>query len=116
MFGQIGIAPGKAGVLIFIEDEVAASTVLVGHEFAEPMGRRVTSHERSREYFERTIVAGPEVDRACDCGRDRQYHAVGHSLVPNQGVVDQETVNPAISVAHGMDVHEAKCQHCGTCH
>ncbi|MNY79378.1 hypothetical protein D3C86_2199870 [compost metagenome] len=68
MFGQIGIPPGKARVLVFIEDEVAGSAVLVGHEFAEPVVRCVTSHERPRERFERTIVAGPEVDRTGDGG------------------------------------------------
>ncbi|MCY1465982.1 hypothetical protein D9M71_841950 [compost metagenome] len=68
VFGQIGISPSEAGVLVFIEDEVAGCPVLVGHQFAEPIGRRVASHERSRKHFECTIVARPEVDRACDGG------------------------------------------------
>ncbi|MNT87263.1 hypothetical protein D3C72_2276600 [compost metagenome] len=68
MFGQVRIPPGKTAIFIFIEDEVAEGPVLVGHQFAEAIRRRVTAHERSREHFERTVVAGPEVDRAGDGG------------------------------------------------
>ena len=65
-------------------------------------------HEWPRKHLQRTVVACPEIDRARDGGRHWQNHAIRHHVIADQGVIDQEAVDPAIAVPHGVDVYKSE--------